>query len=130
MKNLLFILLLVATACFVGCKKDKSCAMEGNWDAKSITVDGVETVGAGINSATIEFEASENNVGDFNIDFLYIDGTSEKLTGEYEVKEGDELRLTYNDGSFEDWDFVVKNNDLTLTGNINGTSMIMKFEKD
>jgi hypothetical protein len=52
------------------------------------------------------------------------------LTGEYEVKEGDELRLTYNDGSFEDWDFVVKNNDLTLTGNINGTSMIMKFEKD
>ena len=104
--------------------------MEGNWDAKSITVDGVETVGAGINSATIETKSFENNIGEFKIEFIYRDGTSEKLTGEYEVKEGDELRLTYNDGSFEDWDFVVKNNDLTLTGNINGTSMIMKFEKD
>ncbi|MEO0894977.1 MAG: lipocalin family protein [Bacteroidota bacterium] len=105
--------------------------LEGDWDAKSYTIDGEELIGFLVSSFDMEFEEYDGEEGDFELRVFYANGTSENFTGEYSLNtDGDELDLKYSDGTTEEWDLTLEDDDLELESNFNGSLYIIKAERD
>lgn len=145
MKNIFFIpgakvlsMLLLVLPAITSCDKckddDKPTLKEqlvGEWEIKSFTIDGVEVKGPVITASKMEFEKYSGNNGDFEWSINYVDGTSEDQTGDYTVDEEDkEIELENDEGERLKFDFDLDNNDLELSGTIDGERYVMKAKRD
>lgn len=137
MKNIrfnlpIFATLLFALLSFTACKKDKLRKdLVGDWEVKSFTIDGVEAKGSVITSSKMEFEAYSGDNGDFEWSISYTDGSSETQTGDYTVdQEDEEITFEDNDGERIKLDFDLSNDDLELSGILDGQRVVIKAERD
>lgn len=126
---------LIILPSFTSCKKDKKPTLRdelvAEWEIKSFTVDGVELKGVVVLASEMEFESYSGSNGDFKWSINYTDGTSEIASGDYTVDEEDaEVELENNDGDRIKFDVEVNNNDLELSGTIDGERYILKAERD
>jgi Lipocalin-like domain len=134
--NFLFaLLLLLSIFTFSECKKDPTpCELlEGNWQCESWKEDGDEQLGSAayISYSKIDFDKLDENKGDFDWSVNYNDGTSDVITGKYEVNTTcSEITLTFINGYILDLDFVILNDKLTLEGNDDGIAVDIDFKKD
>jgi hypothetical protein len=133
--TLLFACLM--TLSLSSCKKDKLANnLEGEWKVKSLTSDGEELIGTEISSFKIEFEDydSGDREGDLNWNIVYTDGSSDVISGEYEVDEDSkevEMTLTESGIPFSyEFDVELDGDDLTLSGNLDGSATVFKAERD
>ncbi|MCC7465584.1 MAG: hypothetical protein IT261_04915 [Saprospiraceae bacterium] len=135
-KALAFLLLVVPTLTSCDkCKDDNDPTLreqlKGDWEVKSFTFDGVESIGFVVNSSKMEFEAYSGSNGDFEWFISYKDGTSETQAGDYEVDEADkELELENNEGERIKLDIDLDGDDLELSGIIDGERVIIHAERD
>lgn len=107
--------------------------LEGDWEVTSFTQDGTEAMQFVINSASLEFEEYDkgNDEGDFTFSFIYTDGSTVNLTGEYLVDEdGSNLELTYNTGVVENWDLDLEKDNLEISSVLDGVNYIIKADRD
>lgn len=127
------VLMLISSAFFSSCNPETVLAknLEGDWDVTSYTVDGEEFMNFLITRFDMEFEEYDGDEGDFNFTVLYESGATESLSGEYELNsDGDEIDLTYSDGTVEMWDIELDGDDLEIETNINGSLVILKADRD
>ncbi len=131
---LILLVLPAMTSCDKCKDDDKPTAKEqlvGEWEIKSFTIDGVEVKGSVITASKMEFEAYTGNNGDFEWDINYIDGSSERQSGDYEVDEEEkEIELEGNDGERLKFDFDLEGDDLELSGTHDGERYVLKAERD
>lgn len=126
-------LFLMSTAFLSSCNPETVLAknLEGDWELTSYTVDGEEFMNFLIIRFDLEFEEYDGDEGDFTFTVLYESGVTESLSGEYELNsEGDEIDLTYTDGTIEMWDVELEGDDLELEANLNGSLFILKADRD
>lgn len=126
-------LMLMSTAFLSSCNPETILAknLEGDWEVTSYTVDGEEIMNFLVTRFDMEFEEYDGDEGDFNFTVLYETGATESLSGEYELNsEGDEIDLTYTDGTIEMWDIELDGDDLEIETNINGALLILKADRD
>jgi len=107
--------------------------LEGEWDVKSFTEDGVETVGFLFNIFEMEYEEYESNEGDFRWTLIDVNGQTTIISGEYECNTaGDEVELSFRNNSlFEgtyEFDMTIDDDDLSLEGNIDGLKYVIDAE--
>lgn len=135
-KALALLLLVVPTLTSCDkCKDDNDPTlrdqMKGEWELKSFTFDGVESMGFVVSSSKMEFEAYSGSNGDFEWFIAYKDGSNETQAGDYEVDEEDkELELENNEGDRIKLDIDLVGDDLELSGIIDGERVIIKAERD
>lgn len=123
----------MSTAFLSSCNPETVLAknLEGDWELTSYTVDGEEFMNFLIIRFDLEFEEYDGDEGDFTFTVLYESGVTESLSGEYELNsEGDEIDLTYTDGTIEMWDVELEGDDLELEANLNGSLFILKADRD
>lgn len=126
-------LFLMSIAFLSSCNPETVLAknLEGDWELTSYTVDGEEFMNFLIIRFDLEFEEYDGDEGDFTFTVLYESGVTESLSGEYELNsEGDEIDLTYTDGTIEMWDVELEGDDLELEANLNGSLFILKADRD
>lgn len=135
-KSRLFTLLLlsIAIAGLSSCKKDKEPTLKdevtGDWEVKSFTEDGVELMEVIVDNFTMEYEEYSGSNGDFDWQINYVDGTSERVTGDYEVDvEDKEIKLIKNDGTTT-MELDVDGNELVIEGIIDGARYVIKAKRD
>ncbi len=135
-KSRLFTLLLlsIAIAGLSSCKKDKEPTLKdevtGDWEVKSFTEDGVELMEVIVDNFTMEYEEYSGSNGDFDWQINYIDGTSERVTGDYEVDvEDKEIKLIKNDGTTT-MELDVDGNEMVIEGIIDGARYVIKAKRD
>ena len=135
-KSRLFTLLMlsVAIAGLSSCKKDKEPTLKdevtGDWEVKSFTEDGVELMEVIVDNFTMEYEVYSGSNGDFDWQINYIDGSSERVTGDYEVDvEDKEIKLIKNDGTTT-MELDVDGNELVIEGIIDGERYVIKAKRD
>lgn len=133
-KNLFYLLPLLLVALLgSSCSPENVTArrLEGDWDIASFRFDGTEAIGAGISLATMEFEEYDGEEGDFNFVIIYEAGGTETFSGDYSLNaDGDELDLTYTDGTIESYDLTLEDDDLEMSGNFDGTRVDIEAERD
>jgi hypothetical protein len=118
------------------CKKDDDKPSEkemlvGEWEIKSFTIDGVEVKGSIVSASKIEFEKYTGANGDFEWNINYADGSSERISGDYEVDEEDgEVEFKDQEGDIINLEYDLDKNDLELSGTIDGERYVLKAEKD
>lgn len=135
-KSRLFALLMLSIAVvgMTSCKKDKKPTFKeevvGDWEVKSFTEDGVELMSTIVTSFTMEYEAYSGTNGDFEWVINYADGSSERITGDYEVDvEDKEIKLIKDDGT-QTLDIDVDSDDLEIEGIIDGFRYVIKADRD
>ncbi|MCC6459715.1 MAG: hypothetical protein IT260_04570 [Saprospiraceae bacterium] len=135
-KSRLFTLLLlsIAIAGLSSCKKDKEPTLKdevtGDWEVKSFTEDGVELMEVIVDNFTMEYEEYSGSNGDFDWQINYIDGSSERVTGDYEVDvEDKEIKLIKNDGTTT-MELDVDGNEMVIEGIIDGARYVIKAKRD
>jgi hypothetical protein len=135
-KSRIFALLMLSIAVvgMTSCKKDKKPTFKeevvGDWEVKSFTEDGVELMSTIVTSFTMEYETYAGSNGDFEWVINYADGTSERITGDYEVDvEDKEIKLIKNDGTTT-LDIDVDNDDIEIEGIIDGFRYVIKADRD
>ena len=124
----------VAAAGLTNCKKDKAPTLKqevvGDWEVKSFTEDGAELMGSIVTSFTMEYESYSGSNGDFEWQINYADGSSERISGDYEVDAEDkEIKLIKNDGSTT-LDLDVDNDECEIDGIIDGFRYVIKAKRD
>jgi hypothetical protein len=134
------LVLLLAACCLAlsSCKKETLAdKLEGEWNVKSYTGDGVEYISpSDITSFDMEYEEydADDREGDFSWDVRYSDGSSEVISGTYEVDIDDEeleLKITNSGLTFTVvLDIDLDGDDLELSGNIDGEATVFKAERD
>jgi hypothetical protein len=126
--SLLFLFVFSLTAC----KKDKlEKELVGDWAVKSFTIDGVEAKGVAIKASRLEFEETKDDKGDFEWSINYTDGSSDIENGEYEIDtDKKEIELEDADGDRIKFDFDLEDDELELSGTIDGQRVVVKAEKD
>jgi hypothetical protein len=120
------------------CKKDDPTLAEqmaDDWDVESFTEDGIESIGADITTMKMEYEAYSGDDGDFTWDITYVDGSNEKVQGEWSVDEADkELNLTFTSGGASGgtvtFDIDLDGNNLELEGVLDGFNYRIKADRD
>jgi hypothetical protein len=131
---LLMLVLPAMTSCDKCKDKNEPTLKEqivGEWEIKSFTIDGVEIKGAIVTSSKMEFDAYSGNNGDFEWLIFYVDGSSERQLGDYELDEGEkEIVLEDSDGDRLEFDFDLDGDDLELSGTLDGERYILKAERD
>ena len=135
-KSRIFALLMLSIAVvgMTSCKKDKKPTFKeevvGDWEVKSFTEDGVELMSTIVTSFTMEYETYAGSNGDFEWVINYADGTSERITGDYEIDvEDKEIKLIKNDGTTT-LDIDVNNDDVEIEGIIDGFRYVIKADRD
>ena len=151
--NLFNLVLFTIIATFIlnttSCKKDEAPIVEkvedsakvkviknlvGSWDVKSFTDDGVESISTEyIIDFTMNFEAYNNNKGDFKWTVIYSDGLggsdTDIIKGEYRVNEkGDEITIM-TDTSEDRLNMTIDEGDFTFEGNMDGSYIIIRAKK-
>ena len=124
----------VAAAGLTNCKKDKAPTLKqevvGDWEVKTFTEDGAELMGSIVTSFTMEYESYSGSNGDFEWQINYADGSSERISGDYEVDAEDkEIKLIKNDGSTT-LDLDVDNGECEIEGIIDGFRYVIKAKRD
>lgn len=130
----LFLMLSIAIVGASSCKKDKVPTLKeeitGDWEVKSFTEDGVELMNTIVTSFTMEYEPYSGINGDFEWQIFYADGSSERISGDYEVDvEDGEIKLIKDDGTTT-LELDVKDNDITIEGIIDGFRYVVKGKRD
>jgi len=130
----LFLFLSVAAIGLSNCKKDKAPTLKqevvGDWEVKTFTEDGAELMGSIVTSFTMEYESYSGSNGDFEWQINYADGSSERISGDYEVDAEDkEIKLIKNDGSTT-LDLDVDNDECEIDGIIDGFRYVIKAKRD
>ncbi|MEO1417946.1 MAG: hypothetical protein AAFW00_21870 [Bacteroidota bacterium] len=129
--------LFVLSLTFSSCNPLRPILMilEGDWDVKSFTEDGVETMGTIFTSVQIEFEEYGETEGETNWTFLATTGVSTIVTGDYQLNDdGTEVEISFKSGSLTgeivDFDLELQDSDMELSGNIDGFRWVIDAEKD
>ncbi|MBK7409503.1 MAG: hypothetical protein IPL49_01905 [Saprospirales bacterium] len=106
--------------------------LEGEWEVKSFTEDGVEMMQFDFNRIQLEFEKYSKGEGDFTFTYTFYDGDIISDFGEYTVDEkGTNLELTYAPNSYvENWDMDIQKDELTMESVIDQYKYIIKAERD
>jgi hypothetical protein len=135
--TLLALLLAVCCLALSSCKKETLAdKLEGDWNVKSFTQSGSESIGVDINTFDMEYEEydADDREGDFSWDVRYSDGSSEVISGTYEVDiDDEELELQVLSGGITitlNFDVDLDDDDLELSGNLNGNAVVIKAERD
>jgi hypothetical protein len=129
-------LLLFSLIFLMGCKKDNPTPcelLEGNWQCESWQEDGEELLGsfADISYSKLDFDKLSGGRGDFDWTINFNDGTSDVITGKYEVNTAcSEITLEIVGGDIIDLDFVIINDKLTMEGNLDGLGIELDFKRD
>lgn len=129
-----FLMLSIAMVGVSSCKKDKVPTFKeeivGDWEVKSFTEDGVELMSTVVTSFTMEYEPYTGINGDFEWQIFYSDGSSERITGDYEVDvEDKQIKLIKDDGTTT-LELDVKNDDVEIEGIIDGFRYVIKGKRD
>ena len=129
-----FLMLSIAVVGLASCKKDPKPTLKdevvGNWEVKSFTEDGVELMGSVVTSFTMKYEKFSGLNGDFAWVIFYSDGTSERITGDYEVDvEDKQIKLIKDDGTTT-MELTVANDGIEVEGIIDGFRYVVKGKRD
>ncbi len=129
-----FLMLSITMVGVSSCKKDKVLTFKeeivGDWEVKSFTEDGVELMSTVVTSFTMEYEPYSGINGDFEWQIFYGDGSSERITGDYEVDvEDKQIKLIKDDGTTT-LELDVKNDDVEIEGIIDGFRYVIKGKRD
>jgi hypothetical protein len=91
--------------------------LDGEWNATSLRIDGVETIGWLFQKVTMDFDADKDAAtGDTSWELLDFEGSTNIVSDSYEIKnDGEEFEL---DG--DEFDLHLTSNSLDLEGNIGG----------
>lgn len=135
---LTFSLMLLTLAGMESCKKDKDIdepslreQLAGEWEIKSFTVDGLELMGYALNSSILELEATNTSKGDYEWSFNYADGSNTDTNGNYEVDEDSkELMFDNNTASEMRYDIDLKDDNLEMSGTVDGSHYKLELERD
>lgn len=137
MKKLTFLLsfTLFSLFQFTSCKdKLTPCELlEGDWQCESWKEDGVEQLGslAYLSYSKLDFDELSGDKGDFDWTVNYNDGTSEVISGKYEVNSScSEITLIFSGGDNVEFDFEVVGDELTIDGNLDGIGVEIDFKRD
>jgi hypothetical protein len=107
--------------------------LEGTWDVTSYTEDGVELMGAFLQSFTMDFESYSNADDEGDVEFVLVDafvGSTTTDRGTYTVKdEGTEIEITI-DGETETFDIELDGDDLTMETVSDGVRYEIEAERD
>ena len=114
--------------------------LEGQWEVSSFlgrSTIGVEFMGSLYSNYEMEFEKQGPDEGEYEFTRFYVDGTSDRIEGDYEIENnGTELVLmpTNADLQDEEYDIEIDGDDLELDGvfQVDGSSVrvIVEAERD
>lgn len=129
-----FLMLSIAIVGVSSCKKDNDPTLKdevvGDWEVKSFTEDGVELMNTVVSSFTMEYESYSGINGDFEWQIFYGDGSSERITGDYEVDvEDKEIKLIKDDGTTT-LELEVNGDNIVIEGIIDGFRYVVKGKRD
>lgn len=126
---------LMLTVSLTSCKEKLYNQLEGDWNVTSWKIDGTEGFDEGVEEFIIEFDDYDADAeeGDFSWKISYDDGSSESLSGTYEVDEEDKV-VTFNFdnplAASYDFDLDLDGDELSLEGNIDGSDFVIEAERD
>lgn len=118
--RIFFSFLLISIISF-GCKKEDpnettNNDLAGNWDVTSFTLDGVELIGASLNSFEMEYKQTSEFGGETEWLLVDILGASTRAEGDYTIQnEGLEISIDGDELNIE-----INGDKLELSGNIDG----------
>lgn len=136
--KLLLLLLLGSATLVSSCGEDDDISanedvnnrLEGDWEVTSFSIDGSETIPAGVQSFDMEFEKEGPEEGELDWDIVYRPGSGfdpVRIRGDYEISnEGREMEL---DGGIE-FDITLNGDDLELAGTVDGRRWEIEAERD
>ena len=154
MKNITKIIssLLVIIMCFTSCGEDifpstPAQLLEGDWKVISFLEESevvygydtypvmIEQISNTIANFTLEFSKYKNDSADFEWVHVPMNGTVERLEGDIDANSAqDELDFDFDANSSGynevEFTFYVNEDELVLTGNLKGKSVIIRAEKD
>ncbi len=117
---------------FASCEDDEPTVSEqlnGEWDVKSFTADGVEVMGTLVTSFELEFDDEGDDQGETKWTIIFSTGQTEVIEGEYEVRDGGkELRISDSSERI-DFDMDLSGDELELTGIVSGERWEIEAEK-
>lgn len=127
-----FLALFMSVATFTSCTEDEPTVSEqlnGEWDAKSFTADGVEVMGTLVTSFELEFDDEGDDQGEAKWTIIFSTGQTQVIEGDYEVRDGgDELRISDATGRI-DFDMDLSGDELELTGIVSGERWEIEADK-
>ena len=102
--------------------EDLNNRLEGEWDVQSFFLKGAfsfEAIGNGFQSVTLEFEKQGPDDGEYEITYIYTNGTTDTEEGDYEIEnDGTEISLMPRNSSADDeeYDIEIDGDDLEMEG--------------
>ncbi len=118
---------------FSACKKDDDPTlreqMVGTWDVTSYTEDGEEQINAFIQAFTMRYNEYQGDEGSFRWTFNYFDGSTEIVNGFYTVNEENKTLRVEANGQVIRLDVELNGSRLSLSGNVDGFSVIIRADK-
>lgn len=127
----LFLLLLPGLN---SCKKDKDenpaveTGLNGAWVVNSFTIDGVEAKGLIIAASEIEFDADNDTSGNFSWSITYMDNTTDRVTGDYELSDDKIILDSHGDQALE-FDLTVAGDKLEMSGGMDEGYVVVKADR-
>lgn len=126
--------LLFASSCKeddIDPNEDINNKLDGDWDAESFELDGLETIPLIFNTFKIEFDKQDAFNGETEWTLVDFDGATQTFRGDYEIKNSG-MEIQFEGGSFanEEFDIDIDGDDLELSGTIGGDSWEIELERD
>lgn len=127
----LFLLLLPGLN---SCKKDKDenpaveTGLNGAWVVNSFTIDGVEAKGLIIAASELEFDADNDSSGNFSWSITYMDSTTDRVTGDYELSDDKIILDSHGDQALE-FDLTVAGDILEMSGGMDEGYVVVKADR-
>lgn len=128
-----FLMVALIALTFSACKKDDDPTlreqMVGTWDVTSYTEDGEEQINAFIQAFTMRYNEYQGDEGSFRWTFNYFDGSTEIVNGFYTVNEENKTLRVEANGQVIRLDVELNGSRLSLSGNVDGFSVIIRADK-
>lgn len=94
--------------------------IQGEWEVNSYTEDGTEMIEYTVSSMEMDFASDGAVTGRCKWDIVYYNGTVEKLSFDYLIKDGGKTIELEGDDSDYEFDLELSGTKLELAGNIEG----------
>lgn len=121
---------LLAFLCIAlsSCNQDRLANkdLEGNWEVKSLTIDGVEQMSVVLTSFEMEFKSDSDIGGESEWDLIGTNGSSTKVEADYEISD-DGTEIDFDGDKFN---MDLDGDNLELSGNLGGTRWEIEADRD
>ena len=129
--QLFYLILPLAFFVFTSCEKDSdpnedtNNQIQGEWDVKSWTLDGVEQMDFTVNTFEMDFKKESGIGGETDWLIIFTDGSTTRIDGDYEIQnDGREIDV---DG--DDLNIDIDRDNMDMSGNIDGRRWEIEAEK-